>query len=290
MQHLGNHNPATGDVFRRGSGRRRMALTGTGVAGAALAISLVQLGSPATSVSAASCDGGACNRGGYAARVTGARLGLNLRSAPSLSAPVVGHLADGADLLISCQTTGDRVGHSTIWDRVAGGYLTDWFTTTPGVGRFTVGIPQCAANTGPAPAPAPAPAPPPAPQPGRAWGATTGSNTMTSGQCTWWAMQEFHGATGVYPALHGDAHSWAASARRTGWSVATDPAPRSVVVFPANFDGASGYGHVAWVEQVQRRSSGTWIRISEMNGPAGPYRVDHRWVRHLPGLSYILAP
>jgi hypothetical protein len=87
---------------------------------------------------------------------------LNIRSAPSLSASVIGSLLAGATIEIACQTTGDDVnGVSNIWDELAAGeYVSDYYTDTPGVGVYSQGIPQCSAHAPSPPAPAPSPSSP----------------------------------------------------------------------------------------------------------------------------------
>jgi hypothetical protein len=82
--------------------------------------------------------------------------GLTERAAPSPSATIVGHLANGATVYINCQTsggsyaTGGTPSTDSIWDQLTNGaYVADWWTTTPAVGTFSPGIPQC--NTSPPP-------------------------------------------------------------------------------------------------------------------------------------------
>lgn len=86
---------------------------------------------------------------------------LHVRSAPSLSASVTGTLPAGATIVIACQTTGDEVnGVSDIWDQLtSGGYVSDYYVDTPGVGVPSPGIPSCSAPASP-PAPPAQPAQP----------------------------------------------------------------------------------------------------------------------------------
>jgi hypothetical protein len=75
-------------------------------------------------------------------------LGLNQRTAPSLSAPVVGAIPDGANIDVVCQLYDDAVTDpatgvtSSVWDQLAGGdtitYVSDLYVTTPGVGVISV--------------------------------------------------------------------------------------------------------------------------------------------------------
>jgi hypothetical protein len=86
---------------------------------------------------------------------------LHVRTAPSLSAGIVANLPDHTPIDVVCQTTGDRVVGSAVWDQIdrpaPGGYVADWYTTTPGLnGNFSTGLPRC----GTAPPPPPPPPPP----------------------------------------------------------------------------------------------------------------------------------
>ena len=90
---------------------------------------------------------------------------LHVRTAPSLSAAMVGGMRDGTWIDIVCQTTGDTVVGSNIWDKIDSpyvGYVADWYTTTPAVGKFSPGLPVCGSST---PPPPPPPPPPPTPLP-----------------------------------------------------------------------------------------------------------------------------
>lgn len=73
-------------------------------------------------------------------------LGLNVRAAPSTSSAIVGWLAEGSVVTITCQTTGTWVGSTNVWNYVAsrGGYLSDAFLYT-GHDGFVPGAPRCGA-------------------------------------------------------------------------------------------------------------------------------------------------
>lgn len=77
--------------------------------------------------------------------------GLNARSAPNTGASVVNHYAEGAALSITCQTNGTDVnGASWVWDRLSNGsYVSDFYTNTPTVDNFSVGLPNCAGTVSP---------------------------------------------------------------------------------------------------------------------------------------------
>jgi surface antigen len=124
-----------------------------------------------------------------------------------------------------------------------------------------------------------------------ATGQTLSYNEGASGYCTWWAIDEFHGYTGLYPdffdpANDGNAGYWATDAAYDGWTVTGTPRVDSIAVFPPGVNGAESDGHVAWVTAV----SGSQITISEMNGPAGWDQVDTRTLTPDSSVSYILAP
>jgi surface antigen len=106
-------------------------------------------------------------------------------------------------------------------------------------------------------------------------------------QCTAYALDRMHEATGVWMAVTGDAYEWAAEARAAGWKVGDYAAPKSILVMPP----APGYkytifepggleyettmhplGHVAWVEAVD----GDWVFIKDQNWRRG--QIGERWV------------
>jgi hypothetical protein len=78
--------------------------------------------------------------------VIGTEGTLHVRTAPSLSAPIVGNLGDGTTINILCQTRGDQVAGSTMWDKINSpvvGYVSDWYTTTPVINNPSPGLPEC---------------------------------------------------------------------------------------------------------------------------------------------------
>jgi hypothetical protein len=71
-------------------------------------------------------------------------LGVTVRSAPSQQASATGHLPDGAAITIACQTAGNDVNGSRIWDKLnTGNYLSDYYTDTPQIGDFSPGVARC---------------------------------------------------------------------------------------------------------------------------------------------------
>lgn len=122
-------------------------------------------------------------------------------------------------------------------------------------------------------------------------GVTEATNTGYPGQCTWGAKEKFFEATGLRPAIYGNAKDWTNSAAANGWTTVLDAQARSIVVFQPGVQGADPtYGHVAWVDSVEYRDDGTYITMTEMNGLAGPYVYNTRTVKDVVGMSFILAP
>jgi uncharacterized protein YraI/lysophospholipase L1-like esterase len=81
--------------------------------------------------------------GGTPWRIT-APAGVALRHAPSLSAPKAGRLPFNGAVMIECQTVGDNVNGSRIWDQVGGGgFVSDYYVNTPVFGGYTAGIRRC---------------------------------------------------------------------------------------------------------------------------------------------------
>jgi len=72
--------------------------------------------------------------GGVAGRVNTSGIALHVRSGASLSASIVGSVADGSYVAISCQKRGGSVsgtyGTSTLWDKINGGYVSDSYIYT----------------------------------------------------------------------------------------------------------------------------------------------------------------
>jgi hypothetical protein len=76
--------------------------------------------------------------------VYGASAGVNVRKAPSVSSPSLSVLPNNTPITIACQTNGDSVYGSTIWDQLTvGGYVSDYYVNTPVTGAFSPGLSQC---------------------------------------------------------------------------------------------------------------------------------------------------
>jgi surface antigen len=222
---------------------------------------------------------GTASATGYGPYLTLASPSLNVRSAPSTSATVVGSLPYHSTISIACQTSGSLVVASTVWDRLTNGYyVSDYWTNTPAIDTFTSTIPRCdSTSTGGTPT--------------AAVGRTVGYNEGASGQCTWWAINEFHAYDGRYPNLidpanNGNAGYWATNAVYNGWTLVATPRVNAIAVFLPYVNGAGAVGHVAWVTGV----SGSTIRVSEMNFTYGPGNIDTRTLTPAASVRYILAP
>lgn len=217
----------------------------------------------------------------HAATATYLTLGspsLNERSAQSTSAAVVGTLPYHTAVAIACQTTGSSVNGSPIWDKLSTGpYVSDYYVSTPNVGTYSPGLPECSGGS-----------PPP---PVRATGLTTSGDQGAAGQCTWLADYMFHAYSGLWPNFvwtvdNGNAEYWAQNAAHNGWTVTSTPSVDAIAVFQPGQNGAGSVGHVAWVTAI----TGSTITIYEMNGTAGPYHTDYRSLVPAAGVRYILAP
>ncbi|MEO9139351.1 MAG: CHAP domain-containing protein [Jatrophihabitans sp.] len=219
---------------------------------------------------------------GYGPYLTVASPSLNERSAPSTSGSIVGSLPYHSSIYIVCQTSGSLVGASVIWDELTNGaYVSDYWTTTPGQDTWTPSIGRCGSV---------APPPPPSPSPSARVGRTVSYNEGGAGECTWWAINEFHAFDGRYPNLvapgnNGNAQYWAGNAAYNGWTVSVTPRVGSIAVFPRYTNGSGSVGHVAWVTSV---GSGK-ITVTEMNFAAWN-RVDTRTFAPAGTVRYILAP
>lgn len=76
-------------------------------------------------------------------QVTGA-TSLNVRSGPASSYPAVRTYAPGATLFVVCQTTGQKVGTTAVWDRLTNGaWASDYYVSTPSNTGFSAELPRC---------------------------------------------------------------------------------------------------------------------------------------------------
>jgi hypothetical protein len=77
--------------------------------------------------------------GSVIGRVNTAGAPLTIRANASTSSAAVGSVADGAQVTITCQKRGESVtgtyGTSTLWDKIAGGYIADAYVSTGSDGQ-----------------------------------------------------------------------------------------------------------------------------------------------------------
>jgi hypothetical protein len=74
-------------------------------------------------------------------------IGLSVRSAPTTSSTRIATLPEGTSVAISCQTIGETIYGSAIWDKLdSAGYVSDWYVNTPNVGTFSPGLSVCASS------------------------------------------------------------------------------------------------------------------------------------------------
>ncbi|GAA0912811.1 hypothetical protein [Virgisporangium aurantiacum] len=82
-------------------------------------------------------------------RITGTGgVGLKVRTDPyNVNAGVVAVLADGTAFTAECAVRGRNVSGNTVWHRIsapASGWISDFYTTTPGFNQYIPGEPDCA--------------------------------------------------------------------------------------------------------------------------------------------------
>jgi uncharacterized protein YraI len=69
---------------------------------------------------------------------------LNARTGPSTSYSVSRTYAPDASLAVVCQATGQKVGTTRVWDRLAdGSWVSDYYVSTPSRTGFTSALPRC---------------------------------------------------------------------------------------------------------------------------------------------------
>ena len=69
---------------------------------------------------------------------------LNARTGPSSAYDVVRTYAPGAALPVLCQTTGQKVGTTAVWNRLSSGaWVSDYYVSTPSSTGFTQVLPRC---------------------------------------------------------------------------------------------------------------------------------------------------
>ena len=86
-----------------------------------------------------SSGGGSTSSGGVTGTVNTSGISLNVRSSPSTSASVVGTVADGQKVTITCQKLGSSVtgtyGTTKLWNYIGTGYISDAYVYTGSSGQ-----------------------------------------------------------------------------------------------------------------------------------------------------------
>jgi hypothetical protein len=84
-------------------------------------------------------EGTSNHGGGVSGRVNTTGTPLHVRASASTSAAIVGSVADGAYVAITCQKRGSSVtgtyGTTTLWDKIGGGYVSDAYVATGSDGQ-----------------------------------------------------------------------------------------------------------------------------------------------------------
>jgi surface antigen len=184
---------------------------------------------------------------------------VNCRTGPGTSYGVKKSYSKGADVKISCQTTGTSVNGNNIWDKTQDGcYVADYYVKTGTDGYVTS---KCSGGGG-----------------GGGGGSVPGPVTndypykSSCGgvdpwnyykcQCTSFVAWRINKRLGVkfhnqYKGTNwGNANTWDDAAKRTGVKVNSTPKPGCIAQ-----SNAGSYGHVAWVTAV----NGNQVTIEEYN-------------------------
>ncbi len=69
---------------------------------------------------------------------------LYVRSGPTTTSSVIGTLDPGSAVAAVCQTRGQTIGSSPVWDRLdSGGWVTDYYVSTPSSTGYSTGLARC---------------------------------------------------------------------------------------------------------------------------------------------------
>ncbi|WP_157756620.1 hypothetical protein [Plantactinospora sp. KBS50] len=83
---------------------------------------------------------------GYSVTGTGG-VGLQVRTSPyDAGAPAVAVLGDGTPFTAECAVRGRNIYGNTVWHQIsypANGWISDYYTTTPGFNQYLPGEPEC---------------------------------------------------------------------------------------------------------------------------------------------------
>jgi len=74
---------------------------------------------------------------------------VNIRSAPSFNATYLGSIPAGTPITIQCQNYGTKVNGSFIWDKVNGGFISDYYVNGTPFNAFDSRLPRCGLGYGP---------------------------------------------------------------------------------------------------------------------------------------------
>ena len=80
---------------------------------------------------------------GYAYQITSSTA-LNGRSGPKTTTLITKTYPSGSTVTVVCQTTGTRVGTTSVWNKLAdGSYVTDYYVSTPSNTTYSAPLPRC---------------------------------------------------------------------------------------------------------------------------------------------------
>ncbi|KAK3984619.1 hypothetical protein QBC44DRAFT_276887 [Cladorrhinum sp. PSN332] len=182
---------------------------------------------------------------------------VNCRSGPGTSYAVKKTYAKGADVKITCQTTGTSVSGNNIWDKTSDGcYVADYYVKTGTDGYVTT---KCSSSS---PSKPDVPGPVKDDYPYKTSCGGTDPWRYFKCQCTSfvaWRINERLGVkfTNSYKgAAWGNADSWDEAAKKSGVTINNTPKPGAI----AQTSGGRA-GHVAWVTAV----NGDKVTIEEYN-------------------------
>lgn len=101
----------------------------------------------------------------------------------------------------------------------------------------------------------------------KGWLVGDGSHSLDwpVGQCTYWSNLRYQQLSGYWVPWNGNADQWVEGARLAHWNISSQPHVPSIMVLMPGVQGASGYGHVAVVENIVPNSSPTTVETSNMN-------------------------
>jgi surface antigen len=112
------------------------------------------------------------------------------------------------------------------------------------------------------------------------------ANSYPEGQCTRWADEQYHAATGFYVPWSDNASGWRDQAIRYGWSVSDSPVIPSIVCLQPGIQGAStSFGHVGFVTSA---GQGKFV-ASNLNWGSQPWNPTNVTFYTAPGVSFIYA-